>query len=943
MARFWSISWSLSVPKFGLRADPIRWLFLLLGLFLGMPASWAIPLGTRVAYTGELQVDGLPAEGNYDFRFELFDAATAGNPVGPTLEFSAIPVTSGTFEVRLDFGSGVFGSEARWLQVSVRTNTTPALDFRAIGPRVEMLPVPTALFATRSGVASRADSAGTATSADSASRALLADRALTADVATTAGSATSATSATTAQHAVRADTAALADRALVADLATTATTAQRALNADIATRAESADFADIAMDADKLNGFDSSHFALFDHFHSADAIVTGILSDERLSPNVALLSTNQTFLGTNRFSGPVIFEHPSNVITGTLTLTGPLQSAGGQARGEGAIDLQVLRWSDEQVASGERSTISGGRGNLASGASSTVGGGEINRGKGVLSTISGGFDNEVSGTLGTISGGQFGVVSGVLGAIGGGYDNEVWETLGTISGGQSNRVSGVLGTVGGGQLNRVTGILGTISGGEANGVTGVLGFVGGGIGNLAVGDRSVVGGGTENKAAEWGSVIAGGKYNLAAGVLSVVSGGESNRAANLFSVVGGGKENLAQGVLSVVSGGETNAAGGVLSTVAGGVSNFAGGDRSVVSGGTENQAVEWGSIVAGGKRNLTSGVLAAISGGESNKATSLFATVAGGSENVASGDSSSIPGGRRNEAAGFASLAAGHRAKAGHDGSFVWADAQDTDFASTAANQFIVRADKVGLGTNAPQAKLHVAGDFIRVDGLGNEQGYIGGDGIGGDVHVGSFNPAVQKILAWNYPGARFMDIRAMSFTAQGNNGERAYLTGSSGYVLLGSEVPNVQTVTLWNSPNARRMDIHINDLHGRNLDVNALYGSVYSPSDRALKQDFEPIQPKDILAKVLATPIQFWSYTNSPSIRHIGPTAQDFKASFDLGEDDRHIAAIDADGVAMAAIQGLHALVTEKDTAIRELRKELQELREAIQDLQKAQAGGRP
>ena len=37
-------------------------------------------------------------------------------------------------------------------------------------------------------------------------------------------------------------------------------------------------------------------------------------------------------------------------------------------------------------------------------------------------------------------------------------------------------------------------------------------------------------------------------------------------------------------------------------------------------------------------------------------------------------------------------MAAGRRAKATHDGAFVWADASDFDFTSTGINQFNVRA-----------------------------------------------------------------------------------------------------------------------------------------------------------------------------------------------------------------------------------------------------------
>jgi len=44
---------------------------------------------------------------------------------------------------------------------------------------------------------------------------------------------------------------------------------------------------------------------------------------------------------------------------------------------------------------------------------------------------------------------------------------------------------------------------------------------------------------------------------------------------------------------------------------------------------------------------------------------------------------------------------------------------------------------------------------------------------------------------------------------------------------------------------------------------------------------------------------------------------AQDFHAVFGVGEDDRHISTIDADGVALAAIQGLYQLMQEKDAQI--------------------------
>jgi hypothetical protein len=66
--------------------------------------------------------------------------------------------------------------------------------------------------------------------------------------------------------------------------------------------------------------------------------------------------------------------------------------------------------------------------------------------------------------------------------------------------------------------------------------------------------------------------------------------------------------------------------------------------------------------------------------------------VGGGFRNTASGLRSTVVGGDGNTALGNFSLAAGRSAKANHVGAFVWADAFGTDFASTADNQFNVRA-----------------------------------------------------------------------------------------------------------------------------------------------------------------------------------------------------------------------------------------------------------
>ena len=81
--------------------------------------------------------------------------------------------------------------------------------------------------------------------------------------------------------------------------------------------------------------------------------------------------------------------------------------------------------------------------------------------------------------------------------------------------------------------------------------------------------------------------------------------------------------------------------------------------------------------------------------------------------------------------------------------------------------------------------------------------------------------------------------------------------------------------------------------------------------SDRAVKANVASVDPVDMLNRVRDLPIATWNYTSDDAaIRHIGPMAQDFAATFGVGGDDRHIHPIDGHGVALAAIQGLAAEV---------------------------------
>ena len=91
-------------------------------------------------------------------------------------------------------------------------------------------------------------------------------------------------------------------------------------------------------------------------------------------------------------------------------------------------------------------------------------------------------------------------------------------------------------------------------------------------------------------------------------------------------------------------------------------------------------------------------------------------------------------------------------------------------------------------------------------------------------------------------------------------------------------------------------------------VKVAAGGGSWSSLSDRAAKEGFRAVDEQALLRRLARVPIERWSYkAQGSSIVHMGPSAQDFRRAFGLGEDNRHITTVDADGVALAAIQGLY------------------------------------
>lgn len=108
--------------------------------------SEAAPMGTAFTYQGRLIDANSAADGLYDFQFKLFDANVAGSEQGSTIDMDDLDATDGYFTTELDFGSGIFNGEARWLEIGVRPGESTG-GFTTLSPRQEVTPAPYALYA----------------------------------------------------------------------------------------------------------------------------------------------------------------------------------------------------------------------------------------------------------------------------------------------------------------------------------------------------------------------------------------------------------------------------------------------------------------------------------------------------------------------------------------------------------------------------------------------------------------------------------------------------------------------------------------------------------------------------------------------------------------------------------------------------------------------------
>jgi hypothetical protein len=113
------------------------------------------PVDSTFTYQGQLRNAGQLVNGNVDVRFTLWDSDVGGTQIGNTNSFTNYPLTDGRFALGLNFGTGAFNGDQRWVQVEFRSPAGSG-QYLTLNPRDKIMATPYALYALN-GTASQWD------------------------------------------------------------------------------------------------------------------------------------------------------------------------------------------------------------------------------------------------------------------------------------------------------------------------------------------------------------------------------------------------------------------------------------------------------------------------------------------------------------------------------------------------------------------------------------------------------------------------------------------------------------------------------------------------------------------------------------------------------------------------------------------------------------------
>jgi hypothetical protein len=307
--------------------------------------------------------------------------------------------------------------------------------------------------------------------------------------------------------------------------------------------------------------------------------------------------------------------------------------------------------------------------------------------------------------------------------------------------------------------------------------------------------------------------------------------------------------------------------------------------------GNAVDAVAIGATIGGGgfKRydnvpfgNHVSKSFGTIGGGQGNSITDEGGTIAGGSGNSA-GNYAAIAGGSGNTASGTVAMVAG-------------------GFGGTASGDTAFIAG--GLSNTASGNGSFAAGRHVIAD---RPSCAVFGLWSSGDASCGS-TANIFKVMGDN---GFSVDYHMPVGSGASSGGDRWLAIGP--FTNFHGLVPS--TIVAWNGAYLSDAGVWVN-----------------ASSSKALKTDFDDVDVNAVLEHVMDLPITTWRYRQGEgSIRHMGPMAEDFWNAFHVGYGDRTIADLDARGVELAAIQGMHRLVQQKDAELEAQRRSLAEQQQEI------------
>jgi hypothetical protein len=347
--------------------------------------------------------------------------------------------------------------------------------------------------------------------------------------------------------------------------------------------------------------------------------------------------------------------------------------------------------------------------------------------------------------------------------------------------------------------------------------------------------------------------------------------------------------------------------------------------QASVALGFDTVASEFGSVamgvdtVASGSRSVALGQGTTASGagafavGQSNTASG-FTSVATGVSSDAIG-SSSVAMGLNTTASGFFSTAFGGGTTASGEGSL----SAGSGTTASGNYSFAMGANNEALGEFSTAIGTATSANSMSSIAMGE------GATSGGRASVSmGFNTVAsgQHSVALGFHSIASGDYSvALGHHASANGNAGSFVFGDSSSV--NAVVPGAANqfvvraaggVTIYTAPDL---------LAG--VFLNPGDGAWSQVSDARMKTNFRDLDGEDVLARLGRVPIREWNYiSQDASIRHVGPTAQDFHAAFGLGSSDRRISTLDPDGIALKAIQAL-------DARTRRLDEEHAALREAL------------